>query len=70
MTSCLDGCVKVWDPISESRKTKKQRVRLKPGYYSYLGEEMVQTSFIEAKRMLFKEVCYCLTPVTLSYQTP
>lgn len=31
---------------------------------------MAQTSFVEVKRLLFKEVCYNLVPVTLKYQLP
>lgn len=70
MSCSLDGMVKVWDPVSETRKGKKHRVRLKPGYYSYLSEEMVQTSFVEVKRMLFRDVCYGVVGVTLRYGIP
>lgn len=54
ITSCLDASIKLWDPISESRRAKKQKVRLAAGYYSYLNEEMLTTSFVEAKRLLLR----------------
>lgn len=70
LSSCLDGCVKVWDPIAQGHQNKRQKVRLAAGYYSYLSEEMAQTTFVEVKRMLFREVCYNLASVTLRYQLP
>lgn len=37
VTSATDNTVKIWDPVMVEQKAKRKKVRLKPGYYSYLG---------------------------------